>query len=331
MVDFAGWNLPVQYTGVIEEHKAVRTGCGLFDASHMGEAIVEGARAVEFLNAAFTNEFSSLKIWSARYTVFCNPDGTCADDIIVYRLSENAYMLVLNASNTEKDLSLLADVAKGFSDVSLVDVSDTIALLSVQGPTSQEVMGEVFGADFSRMRRFTFVKLGDDIISRTGYTGSDGFEIFCPTSSAETLAEKICETDKVALCGLGARDSLRTEACYPLYGHEISDAITPLEAGLEKFVNFSKNFVGSEALLKQRESGLKKKVFWFAAQGRRIVRAGDEIFCGDSVAGRALSGVWSATAERPLGSALLGNRKYIGEHLYAKIRDNIINLELRGK
>lgn len=334
IVDFAGWNLPVQYEGIMKEHLAVRNGAGMFDASHMGEIIVSGKRALDFLNASLSNDFSTLQKGAARYAFFCNPDGTCADDVIVYNLGDLSYMIVLNASNAQKDVSLFQKLAEEFGGgVSISDISDDVALLAIQGVKSEEAVAKVFKEDFSSLKRFRFVKIGNTMISRTGYTGGDGFEIFLPSKNAEPLAEKFLSVGNVELCGLGARDSLRVEACLPLYGHEISDKITPLEAGLGWAVKLEKKFVGSEALSKQASDGLKRRVVWFKTQGRRIVRSGDAVFFADKKIGEVLSGVWSASCECPMGSALIEISDDVPDssNLYANVRGTLINIELRNK
>ncbi len=332
MVDFAGWSLPVQYSGVIREHLAVRRGAGMFDASHMGEIIISGARSVDFLNAVLTNDFTTLKPGAARYSVLCNPDGTCADDVIVFNLDGNSYMVVVNAVNTQKDAAIFSGSAPAFG-VSVEDASDSFALLAVQGPLSEAAVSSVFGGGFSGLQRFGFKKAGDFIVSRTGYTGGDGFEIFCPPNCAEETAEKFVSASGVELCGLGARDSLRVEACLPLYGHEISESITPFEAGLGWTVKLSKKFVGFEPLQRQSALGPSRRVVWFKAEGRRIVRAGDPIFYEEKKAGEALSGTWSAMLDCPIGSALLDASVLLASEggLCAKVRGTPINIELRGK
>ena len=319
IVDFAGWNLPVLYTGIIEEHKAVRNATGLFDVSHMGQALIEGAGALDFLNASLTNTFSKLEIGAAKYSVFCYENGTCVDDVIVYRIGSLSYLIVLNASNIDKDISRLKELSAG-CDVVVEDVSDKYALLAVQGKTSIDMASKVLGSDLSTLRRFHTRQSGSDfLISRTGYTGSDGVEIFCPPSKAEELAEKFVQAG-AALCGLGARDSLRMEAHYPLYGHEISDTITPLEAGLGWAVKLDKNFVGRDALAAQKAAGLKRRVAWFKAEGKRIVRPGTPLFSNGSQVGTALSGAWSGLWECPIGSAMLAVEDPKKQEIYADIR-----------
>jgi len=335
IVEFAGWNMPVQYAGIIEEHKAVRNSAGLFDASHMGEAFVSGSDALEFLNYALSNDFSGLENGAARYGVLCNPDGGAADDVIVYKMIDGTYMVVLNASNTAKDMRLLKERAAGLGgrafNVEVEDISDSFALLALQGPRSPEVMKAVFNADFSGLKRFHFTSDARMIISRTGYTGSDGYEIFCPPEDAVALAEKLSACEGVSLCGLGARDSLRVEACYPLYGHELSDSITPLEAGLGWAVKLGKDFVGRDALARQAADGVKRKVAWFKTEGRRIPRDGVDVFSNGEKVGKVLSGAWSGTWECPIGSALVEAQKISEGGLYVDIRGSKINLEIREK
>lgn len=259
MVPFAGYLLPVQYkTGVIAEHMAVRTACGLFDVSHMGEVILKGADALHNLQKLLTNDMSGMAIGRVRYSPMCNEEGGVVDDLIAYKIAEDCYLIVVNAANREKDVAWMRDHLEG--DVSLTDISDGIAQLALQGPRAQEILEKLTDETISRKSITALVREAPVggiacLISRTGYTGEDGFELYCACEDAERLWELLLEAgaqDGLIPCGLGARDTLRLEAAMPLYGHEMNDAITPLETGLGMFVKLQKEepFIGREAILR---------------------------------------------------------------------------------
>jgi aminomethyltransferase len=239
IVPFAGWEMPVQYTGIIEEHMAVRNTAGLFDVSHMGEARVRGRDAAKFLDGIMTNEMATIKVGMARYTVMCQPDGGCVDDLIVYRLAEEEFLICLNASNAPKDIAWMR-AHIGSHQVEVLDECAAWAQLALQGPLAEKILGLVTSTPLASIKRFGFV-LGEVagapgcIISRTGYTGSAGFELYLPAASAEKVARALLTAGKphgLVPAGLGARDSLRLEANYPLYGHEISERISPIQVYL---------------------------------------------------------------------------------------------------
>ncbi len=330
MVEFAGWLLPVMYTSIIEEHMAVREGVGVFDVSHMGQAELEGEDALAFLNYALTNDFSSLENGQAKYALLCNDKGECLDDLIVYRLSATKFLIVLNASNTATDLEALrGTLALGNFKSRLTDLSDQLSMLAVQGAKALEAMQKIFGKDFSSLEKFTFTEFEGNFISRTGYTGSDGFEIICKNEDATALMQK-CVDAGVKLCGLGARDSLRLEARYPLYGHELSKEINAFEANLGWAVKLDKNFVGRDALKKIKEAGLSRKVAHVKALDKRIVRDGEKIYFEENVVGKVLSGAWSPILNAPIASVLVES-EYLSKELFAKVRDNRIALEFNKK
>ena len=294
MVEFGGYCLPVQYeTGVIREHMAVRTACGLFDVSHMGEILVEGAGAIAYLNHLLTNDYTVMRPGQARYSPMCREDGGTVDDLIVYKIRDDSYFVVVNASNKDKDFSWMKE--QKTEAVEITDVSDQYAQIALQGPKAEALL-----------RRFTdrapekyYTALFDAqvagipcILSRTGYTGEDGFEIYLAPSQAKVLWGLLLETgreDGLIPCGLGARDTLRLEASMPLYGHELSDTITPLEAGLSSFVKLEKpEFIGREALLahaspQRRRVGLK-------VTGRGIAREHQDVFLDGKKVGMTTSG-----------------------------------------
>lgn len=331
MVDFAGWSLPVQYPGgTIAEHNAVRGSAGLFDVSHMGECEVSGPDAAALLDLALTNEFSSLETGRARYSPMCGEDGGCLDDLIAYRTGEASFLLVLNASNAEADEANLRRLAAAEGlDCGIRDRSGELSMIALQGPDSPRVLEAALGSGMSALEKFSFREAGELFISRTGYTGSDGFEIAMPNALAEGVAESLAAAGAVP-CGLGARDSLRLEACYPLHGHEIGPGITPLQAGLGWAVKFSKQrFSGREALLRQREAGCASRVAFFAAEGRRMPREGSALAdAAGEEAGRVLSGAWSPALDAPIGSCLV-KTEFLQKELFAKVRDSLIKVEFK--
>lgn len=314
IVPFAGWEMPVQYSAIIEEHLAVRQKAGLFDVSHMGEARVTGPDAARFLDRVMTNSYANLKIGAAKYTIMCQPDGGCVDDLIVYRLGEEEFFICLNAGNAAKDVAWLQEHARGFN-VTVADECKLWAQLAIQGPLAEGILARLAPVALGGIKRFTFAfgavaGVEGCILSRTGYTGSPGFEVYIPAAGAETVAEAMLAAgapEGLKLAGLGARDSLRLEACYPLYGHEISEKINPLQAGLGWTVRFDKPvpFIGQEPLQAQKNAGLPSKVIFYKLADRRIARQGAPIFHGDTQVGEVLSGTHAPTLNQPIGSALV--------------------------
>ena len=313
LVPFAGWEMPVQYTGIIEEHMAVRKTAGLFDVSHMGEARIRGRDAAAFLDRIMTNELSTLKPGAARYTLMCQPDGGCVDDLIVYRFSETEFLICLNASNAQKDIGWMRSLI-GTAKVEVLDECAAWAQLAIQGPLAEQILALTTTLPLATIRRFGFL-VGEVagasgcVVSRTGYTGSAGFEIYLPAASATQVARALLAAGKphgLIPAGLGARDSLRLEAGYPLYGHEISERISPIQAGLGWTVKFTKaQFVGREALRRQAEGGPPSSVIMFSLADRRIARQGATVFAGDTAVGEVLSGTLSPVLNKPIGTALV--------------------------
>ena len=294
MVEFGGYCLPVQYeTGVIREHMAVRTACGLFDVSHMGEILVEGGGAIAYLNHLLTNDYTVMRPGQARYSPMCREDGGTVDDLIVYKLRDDSYFIVVNASNKDKDYAWM--LAQQTGSVSITDVSDQYAQIALQGPKAESILRRL--TDRIPEKYYTAFFDGQVggipcILSRTGYTGEDGFELYLPPDQAVHMWELLLETgreDGLIPCGLGARDTLRLEASMPLYGHELSDSISPLEAGLASFVRLEKpEFIGRDALLAQaapdrRRVGLK-------VTSRGIIREHQEVYLDDQPVGITTSG-----------------------------------------
>ncbi len=307
MVEFGGWEMPVQYTGVLDEHRTVRTKAGMFDLSHMGELLVSGPDALEALQAVTTNDLTSLKEGEAQYTLLCRPSGGIVDDILVYRLDEG-YLLVVNAANTEKDVAWLREHLQG--DVALEDQTETTALIAVQGPESERIVQSLTEADLNGLYSFEWMKATvagvDSIISRTGYTGEDGFELYFPTEAAVGMWRALLEAGApmgLIPVGLGARDTLRLEARLTLYGNDIDEETTPLEAGLAFFVKFDKpDFLGREALLIRKNRGVARRLVAFVVEGRGIPRHGYPLLDeqGNQI-GVVTSGSFSPTLEKDIG------------------------------
>ncbi len=313
MVPFAGWSMPVQYTGILEEHRAVREAAGLFDVSHMGEAEVRGPQAAAFLDYILTNDVSKLVPGRALYALMCYEDGGVVDDVIVSCLEPERFLVCLNAANTEKDLEWIQGHAVGF-DCTVSDLSREYALLALQGPKAAEILQPLLNHAVADIRRFGCVDARiagmPALVSRTGYTGEDGFEFYVPAAKAPNIAKMLLtggERHGLKPAGLGARDSLRLEAGLPLYGHEISANINPLEAGLGFFVKLKKEarFIGREALAKVKESGPVRRIIHFILEDRRIAREGADVFAGSGRVGRVVSGTLSPLLKKPIGSALV--------------------------
>lgn len=310
IVPFAGYLLPVQYGGVIAEHMAVRTGCGLFDVSHMGEITLTGADAVRNLNLLLTNDYTVMADGQARYSPMCNGSGGVVDDLIVYRVRENHYFIVVNAANRDKDFAWMASHA--FGDAVFTDISENVAQIALQGPRAREILTKLVPEE-ALPKKYYSARFDGEIggmvcvISRTGYTGEDGFELYLTPSDAERMWELLLETGKeegLVPCGLGARDTLRLEAAMPLYGHEMTDEITPLEAGLGAFVKTDKpDFTGKAALLERGEPsrvrvGLK-------AVGRGILREHLDVYADGEKIGVTTSGTFAPFLKESVAMALV--------------------------
>ncbi len=312
MVGFAGWELPVQYSGVIDEHRAVRSRAGLFDVSHMGEFRVSGPEAVEFLDRNTPNNVARLETGRAHYSGLMTEQGTYADDLLVYRRGESEFLLVVNAANRERDLAILEQRSAGH-DLRVEDRSDDYALLAVQGPEAAGIVGELSANPVGELRYYGFLEgslLGAPaLISRTGYTGEDGFELYLAPEQAEAVWEALLAAGASAglvPAGLGARDTLRLEAAMALYGHELNEEITPLEAGLGWVVKLKKGeFVGRDVLVAQKQEGLRRRLAGFEIVERGIAREGHEVFAEGERVGEVTSGAWSPTLEKAIGMVYL--------------------------
>jgi aminomethyltransferase len=318
LVPFAGWEMPVQYSGILEEHRVTRMAAGLFDVSHMGEATVTGPGAVAFVDHIATNRMADLAVGRARYTLMCAPDGGVVDDIIVYRKGPQSFFICLNAGNTPGDVAWLQEHAGKF-DCDVRNVSADYAQLAWQGPqaVATAVPLAAKNAGLAELPRFAFVEttVADIpvLASRTGYTGEDGFEFYLAPGQAAKLADALLEAGSTAgakPCGLGARDSLRLEAGMPLYGHEISREISPIQAGLGWAVKLDKpdGFLGREALAAEVAAKPVRRVVFFTLDDRRLARAGMPVLAEGKTVGQVLSGTMSPVLNKPIGSALVERR-----------------------
>jgi aminomethyltransferase len=310
IVPFAGWEMPVQYpTGILEEHRAVRTKAGLFDVSHMGEVDVRGPDALDLVQHITTNDASRIEVGQAQYTVMCREDGGAIDDCIVYRFADR-YMIVVNAANRSKDFDWIMEHAAD-RDVMVTDISDEIGLLALQGPSAESILQKLTSVDLSGIPYYHFaqgkVDEGPAIISRTGYTGEDGFELYVAAGSAAGLWRRLLEeggADGLVPVGLGARDSLRLEMGYALYGNDIDEEHTPLEAGLGWVTKLDKGeFIGRDALVRQKEAGVQQKLVGFLLKDRGFPRHGYAVQWQGSDAGVVTSGAHAPSLNVGVGMA----------------------------
>ncbi|MCM1067666.1 MAG: glycine cleavage system aminomethyltransferase GcvT [Muribaculaceae bacterium] len=323
MSPFAGYDMPIEYCGLDAEHVAVRTRAGLFDVSHMGEVDIDGKDAVRFVNHIFTGDAAAMKHGQALYGMMTNAQGGVVDDLLVYRKADQSYMLVINAANIDKDLEWIRMQSGGF-DVEITDRCADFGQLALQGPDSEKIMKDVLGIDGSDLGFYTFKTLpGGAIVSRTGYTGEDGFEIYAAPGAIVEMWDRLMAAG-VQPCGLGCRDTLRFEAGLPLYGDELTDTITPLEAGLGMFVKLDKpeGFIGCEALRRQKEEGLKRKLVGLEIEGGATARHGFEVLdLEGAVVGEITTGYNSISVGKNIAMALVDTRYgALGTKLLVKIR-----------
>ncbi len=326
LIDFGGWEMPVQYAGILEEHRAVRERVGLFDVSHMGEFDVMGPDALAFLQRLTPNDVARLDDGRIHYSAFLTEKGTFVDDLLVYRKAADAYLLVVNAGNTPKDFAWATSHVQG--NVRVADRSRDYALIAVQGPKAAALLARVCRPDPSDLPYYGFrstrVAGADALVSRTGYTGEDGFEVYCRPEDSAGLFRRLLEEgrpDGVAPCGLGARDTLRLEAKMALYGNDIDDTVTALEADLGWIVKFGKgDFIGRDALLAQKQAGVPRRLAGFEMVDRGIARHGYPAKTGAGP-GVVTSGTHSPTLGRPIGLALLPSRATgVGTEFQVEIR-----------
>ena len=334
MVDFGGWDMPVQYSGLVDEHHAVRKAVGLFDVSHMGEIEIRGPEAVRCADFLTTNSVTRLKQGQAQYSGLLYDHGGFVDDVLVHKVAENHIFICVNASNQEKDYEHIRSLNRFDAIVELA--SDRYAQLAIQGPRALETLAKLTPAKLAGIRYYWFI---DDQVSgvpariaRTGYTGEDGFEIYIDPSDAPRIWSEILEAGAefgIRPCGLGARNTLRLEAAMALYGHEIHASITPLEAGLDWIVKFDKgDFVGRPALAKQKEQGIRRKLAGFEMRARGIGRDGYEVFSGGSPAGWVTSGSPSPTLSKNIGLCYLPvSEAQVGRRIEVLVRGQPVEAE----
>jgi len=328
IVPFAGFEMPVQYpTGITAEHKAVREKAGLFDVSHMGEFIVRGPQAVELVNYVTTNDVAALKPGQAQYSTILRENGTTVDDCLVYR-ADDRVLMVVNGSNIDKDFAHISRFVKDF-DATLDDISDKVALLALQGPDATRILQKYTDTKLSGIKYYEFTTgtvagVEKVYISRTGYTGEDGFELYFPGEHAEKLWRALTASGEVTPAGLGARDSLRLEMGMALYGNDLDDTTTPLEASLGWLVKMKKgDFVGRDALAKQKDEGVKRKLVGFTTSERSFPRHGYPVFAKGKPSGEVRSGTMSPTLGIPIGTA------YVPPDSAAE--GSPLEIEIRGK
>lgn len=324
-IDFGGWELPVQFSSIKEEHEAVRTKAGLFDVSHMGEIMVSGPKSLEFLQNLLTNDISKIKDGQAQYTAMCYPDGGTVDDLLTYRFDEEHFMLVVNASNIEKDFEWMQKHT--IEGAILENVSDQYGLLALQGPLAETVLQRLTDENLSGIKPFRFKKdvviAGHPVlVSRTGYTGENGFEIYASPEASIVLWDELLKEDEIIPAGLGARDTLRFEACLALYGQELSKDISPLEAGINFVVKLAKDdFIGKDALAAQKENGVPRKLVGIEMIDKGIPRTGYAVYLNDEKIGEVTTGTQSPTLKKNIGLALISaEHAELGKEFEIEIR-----------
>lgn len=338
MTVFGGFEMPLSYAGIIDEHLAVRSRAGIFDLGHMGEFELAGDGALALLERAMTNSAARLEPGRAQYTLICTPAGGTIDDLIVYRLGAARFMLCVNASNTAADREWLLEL--GAKDAGFRDVSEETGLLAVQGPGAQAILQRLSPAPLGAMRRFAVLEAEVAgvrcVAARTGYTGEDGFEVFVPATAAARLFSAILEAGAshgMVPCGLGARDTLRMEAGLALYGHELDRATSPLEAGLITFVKLGRDFIGAAALETQHREGVKRHLVGIRTKdGRSVARQGYKVFREGREAaaeiGVITSGTFAPSFNRPLGIAYLASAAGAPATVEVEIRNQRVSAEV---
>ncbi|MES2275246.1 MAG: glycine cleavage system aminomethyltransferase GcvT [Bacteroidota bacterium] len=336
MVPFAGYNMPVQYNGINAEHETVRKAVGVFDVSHMGEFILKGENALDLIQRVSSNDAAKLYDGKVQYSCLPNNDGGIVDDFLIYRIDDKTYMLVVNASNIEKDWNWISK--HNTMGVDMKDISDRTSLLAVQGPKAAEALQSLTDTDLGSMEYYTFKKgkfagIDNVVISATGYTGAGGFELYVDNDHAENLWNAVFKAGEpfgIKPIGLGARDTLRLEMGFCLYGNDIDDTTSPLEAGLGWVTKFSKDFVNSAALLQQKTDGIKQKLVGFEMIDRGIPRHDYEIVDADgNNIGKVTSGTQSQSLQKAIGMGYVKNEfTKEGSEIYILIRDNKIKAKV---
>ena len=323
---FGGFDMPIQYTNIVDEHNAVRQACGIFDVSHMGEVLVTGPESEKFVNYIFTNDIAGAPDGKIFYGMMCHPTGGVVDDLLVYRMGAQRFFLVINASNIDKDVAWIMEHAKDF-DVVVENQSEKYGEVAVQGPKTEEIVERILGIQCSDLAFYTCkeVEIAGEtiIISRTGYTGEDGFEIYASHAFTNEVWDKLVGSGEVKPCGLGCRDTLRFEVGLPLYGDELTDEITPLEAGLGMFAKLDKDFIGRDALAAQKAEGLKRKIVGIELKDKAIPRHGYEVEADGKVIGVVTTGYNSISTGKSVCMAML-------EIDYAKL-DTEVAVRIRKK
>lgn len=323
MSPFGGFEMPIQYSGIVDEHQAVRQSCGVFDVSHMGEVLITGPDAERYVNHIFTNDVTSMPAGKILYGMMCYENGGVVDDLLVYKCGENEFFLVINAANIDKDWEWIQEQSKGYN-VKLDHQSDSYGELAVQGPESEHVMKDVLGIDGSDLIFYTFKQIGDVIISRTGYTGEDGFEIYATPNYINECWDKLVASGRCKPCGLGCRDTLRFEVGLPLYGDELSAEITPIMAGLGIFVKLDKDeFIGKDALARQKEEGPAKKLVGIELSDKAIPRHGYVVLKDGQPIGEVTTGYHTISTDKSVCMALIDTQ-------FAKL-DTEVDIQIRKK
>ncbi len=328
MSPFGGFDMPIQYRGIVEEHNAVRNACGVFDVSHMGEVNVKGPEAEKFVNHIFTNDVTGAPIGQCFYGMMLNQKGGVVDDLLVYKRAEDEYLLVINASNIDKDVAWIESNVDGY-DVKVTNLSDDLGELAIQGPEAEKCVEEILDLPVSDLTFYTFKELDRDgkhiIVSRTGYTGEDGFEVYAPHDLIRDYWKKLMASGRVEPCGLGCRDTLRFEVGLPLYGDELTDDITPVEAGLSMFARLEKpEFIGRDTVERQKAEGVTKRVIGLELLDRAIPRHGYEVLNeNDEVIGHITTGYHCISVDKSHAMALIDSR-------FAKL-DTPVKVRIRRK
>lgn len=321
MSPFGGFDMPIQYSTIIDEHQAVRTDCGVFDVSHMGEVTVKGTDAERYVQHIFTNDVSKIEAGQILYGMMLYDNGGTVDDLLVYKMGDNDYFLVINAANIDKDWQWMNEQAKGF-DIKLVNRSEDYGQIAVQGPHSEKVVEEVLGLPCRELTFYTVKTIGDVIVSRTGYTGEDGFEIYASHNFICECWDKLVKSERCKPCGLGCRDTLRFEVGLPLYGDELSADISPVMAGLSMFCKLDKEeFIGKEALQKQKADGVAKKLVGIELEGKAIPRHGYTVLKDGAAVGEVTTGYHSISTDKSVCMALVNvEAAKLGTPLEVQIR-----------
>ena len=319
---FGGFDMPIQYTNIIDEHQAVRQHCGVFDVSHMGEVLVSGKDAERYVNHVFTNDVRNMPNGKILYGMMCYEDGGVVDDLLVYKMADDKFFLVINAANIDKDWAWIQQQSKGF-DITLDHQSDQYGELAIQGPEAEQVMEQVLGVPCKELVFYTFKTIDGIMVSRTGYTGEDGFEIYAAPDAIRTYWDQLMAAN-IKPCGLGCRDTLRFEVGLPLYGDELSESITPIMAGLGIFVKLDKEeFIGKDALARQKAEGAPKKLVGIELHDKAIPRHGYAVIKDGNIIGEVTTGYHSISTDKSVCMALI-------DSAYAAL-DTDVEIQIRKK